>query len=144
MKNLTIAFLAAISLMSFSACKKKGGSGDMLAKLEDYKNQMCKCTDKACADKVMEDMTKWGTESAKTMDKDAKPSEDEMKKSQAISEELSKCMMKVSMPATPPPAAPPAGETPPAAPAEGSAAAPAAAPAGEGSAAAPAPGSGSN
>ena len=64
MKNLTIAFLAAASLFTVGACKKKGGgdAGEAMAKMEEFSNDMCKCKDKACADKVQEGMTKWSTD----------------------------------------------------------------------------------
>src|SRR5678816_1183012 len=80
MKNLSIAILAALSLLSFAGCKKKGGA-DMIAKMTEFKDQMCKCADKACADKVMADMTKWTQDMAKEGgDKEAaKPSEEDMK-----------------------------------------------------------------
>jgi hypothetical protein len=149
MKNLSIAFLAALSLMSFAGCKKKGGASDAIAKMSDFKDQMCKCADKACADKVTESMTKWGQDMAKEGgDKAAAVSEEDTKKMAAITEEMTKCMTKaMTAGMTPPPAAPaaPAGDKPadpaaaPAAPAAGSAD-PAAAPA-AGSAAAPAAGS---
>ncbi|HEY0193596.1 MAG TPA: hypothetical protein VGC42_20910 [Kofleriaceae bacterium] len=153
MKNLSIAFLAAMSLVSFAGCKKHGGAGETISKMTDFKDKMCKCADKACADKVTEEMTKWGQEQAKNAgaDKDAKVSEEDTKKIAAVTEEMTKCMTKAMMagagapPATPPAgSAAPAGTDPAAAPAGGSAAAPAgadpaAAPAG--SAAAPAAGS---
>jgi hypothetical protein len=121
MKNLSIAVLAALSLMSFAGCKKKGGAGDAINKLTDFKDQMCKCADKACAEKVTEGMTKWGQDMAKEGgDKEAKISEDDTKKMAAVTEEMTKCMTKAMMAgAMPPPAAPPAGDKPadPAAPA---------------------------
>src|SRR3990167_621078 len=81
MKNLTIAFLAAASLFSVSACKKKGGDvGAAMAKMEEFKTNMCKCTDAACATKVTEDMTKWSQEFAKTASKDQKIDEATTKK----------------------------------------------------------------
>jgi hypothetical protein len=133
MKNLSIAFLAAVSLMSFAGCKKKGGASDAIAKMSDFKDQMCKCADKACADKVTEAMTKWGTEAAKeaSADKDAKISEEDTKKMASVTEEMTKCMTKAMMP----PAAAggdkpadPAAAAPPAAPAGDKPADPAAAP----------------
>jgi hypothetical protein len=123
MKNLSIAVLAALSLMSFAGCKKKGGAGDAIAKMTDFKDQMCKCADKACAEKVTEAMTKWGQEMAKEGgDKEAKISEDDTKKMASVTEEMTKCMTKAMMAGgamTPPPAAAPAGDKPadPAAPA---------------------------
>jgi hypothetical protein len=114
MKNLSIAILAALSLLSFVGCKKGGGAGDAIAKMTDFKDQMCKCADKACAEKVTEGMTKWGQEMAKEGgDKAAKVSEDDTKKMAAITEEMTKCMTKAMMAGGPPPAAaPPAGDKP--------------------------------
>jgi len=117
MKNLSIAFLAAVSLMTFAGCKKKGG--DTLAKMTEFKDRMCKCADKACADAVVADMNKWQAEMPKEEGKEsAKPNEEETKVSKAYAE----CMTKLMAPAmTPPPAAPPAGDKPadPAAPPAG-------------------------
>ena len=126
MKNLSIAVLAALSLLSFAGCKKKGAS-DAAAKMGEFRDQMCKCTDKACADKVTEAMAKWTQDNAKEGAKEAaKPSEEDMKKMTAISEEYSKCMQKVMTASMPPPAAPAAGDKP-ADPAAAPPAAPAAA-----------------
>jgi len=89
MKNLSIAFLAAVSLVSFAGCKGKKG-GDMMAKMTEYKEQMCKCTDKACADKVVAEMAK-----AQEGDKEAKaPDPEEAKKYAPIMKEYTDCMMK--------------------------------------------------
>ncbi|HEU4730573.1 MAG TPA: hypothetical protein VFT22_21900 [Kofleriaceae bacterium] len=117
MKTLSIAFVAALSLLSFAGCKKGGGAGDAIAKMTTFKDDMCKCTDKACAEKVTEAMTKWGQDMAKEGgDKAAKVSEDDTKKMAALTEEMTKCMTKAMMAgggATPPPAAaPPAGDKP--------------------------------
>jgi len=114
MKNLSIAFLAAVSLMTFAGCKKKPG-GDTLAKMTEFKDRMCKCADKACADAVVADMNKWSAEMPKEEGKEpAKQSEEEQKVSKAYAE----CMTKLMTPAmTPPPAAPPPGGDKPADPA---------------------------
>ncbi|HEX2685350.1 MAG TPA: hypothetical protein VHN14_01965 [Kofleriaceae bacterium] len=126
MKNLTIAFLAAVSLMSFAGCKKKGG-GDMVGKYTELKDQMCKCTDKACADKVVADMAKMAEASAK----EAKaPDPEEAKKYEPIMKQYTECMTKAlgggNMMA-PPPGDKPAGDKPAAAPAGDKPADPAAA-----------------
>jgi hypothetical protein len=130
MNKIMIAFVAVLSIASFG-CKKKGGSGDALAKMGGFSKAMCECKDKACADKVQEDMTKWGTEAAKTANKDEKPDPEMVKKSGEIMTKYTECMTKLMMagteaPKPADPATPPAGD--------GSAAAPA----GDGSAAAPA------
>jgi hypothetical protein len=135
MKNLSIAFLAAVSLMTFAGCKKKPGGGDSLAKMTEFKDQMCKCADKACADKVNEAYTKWGQEMQKEMGESKEPpkmSEEETKKQTEVATAYSACMTKLMTPAmTPPPAAAPAGDKPadPAAPAGDKPADPAAPPA---------------
>lgn len=91
--KLTIAFLTAASLMSFG-CKKKGG-GDMMGKMTELKNAMCKCTDKACADKVQADMAKWSADNAKAAgDKPAKPDEKMMAEMTKVGEEYGTCMAK--------------------------------------------------
>ena len=61
MKNLTIAFIATASLFAVGACKKKGGgdAGEAVAKMTEFKDQMCACKDKACADKVKEEFMGW-------------------------------------------------------------------------------------
>ena len=62
MNKLTISFVAAMSLLAFAGCKKKGGAmGESVAKMEGFQKSMCDCKDKACAVKVNEYVTKWGT-----------------------------------------------------------------------------------
>lgn len=98
MKNLTIAFLATASLFAVGGCKKKGGgdAGEAVAKMEEFKNEMCKCKDKACADKVQESMTKWSTDmAAKAGDKkDQKADEATMKKMTEVGQAYGECMTK--------------------------------------------------
>jgi hypothetical protein len=112
MKNLSIAIVATLSLLSFAGCKKSGGGSNAVAKYTEFKDQMCKCTDKACADKVTEAMTKWTQDFQKESsgDKAAKASEEDTKKMTSIMEDLAKCQAKVMAAAAPPP--PPAGDKP--------------------------------
>lgn len=123
MKNLTIAFLAAASLLTVGACKKKGGgdAGEAMAKMEEFSTEMCKCKDKACADKVQEGMTKWSTDMAAKggAKKDEKPDEASMKKMTEIGQKYAECMTKAMTPA----ADAAGGSAAPADPATGSAAA---------------------
>ena len=121
MKNLSIAFLAAVSLMSFAGCKKKAGGGDLMAKMTEFQKQMCACTDKACADKVNEAYMKWGQDMAKEAGENKEPpkmSEEDMKKNADVAKAYAECMMKASganAAMTPPAgdkAAPPAGDKP--------------------------------
>jgi hypothetical protein len=116
MKNLSIAFIVAVSFLSVAGCKKKGG-GDYMAKMTEFKDAMCKCADKACADKVTADMQKWTTDMAKEGgDKAAAVSEEDAKKMAPINEEFAKCAGKAMMAGMTPPAGDkpmaPAGDKP--------------------------------
>lgn len=97
MKNLTIAFLATASLFAVGACKKKGGgdAGEAVAKMTEFKDQMCACKDKACADRVTEDFAALGEKH-----KNTKATEAQIREAGKIAEEYGKCMM-AAMGATP-------------------------------------------
>lgn len=102
MKNLSIAFVAALSLLSVAGCKKKadGGAAEAMGKMVEFKDKMCGCADKKdkdCAQKVTDDMTKWAQDSAKTMDKNAKPTEADMKKMEEVGKQLGECTTKAMM-----------------------------------------------
>src|ERR1041384_3435631 len=119
MKNLSIAFIAALSLMSFAGCKKKPGGGDSIAKMSEFKDQMCKCTDKKCAEGVAADMAKWSAEMQKAMGDNKEPvkmSDEDTKKSADINKAYGECMGKAMAAAMTPPATPPAGGDKPADP----------------------------
>jgi hypothetical protein len=98
MKNLTIAFLTTASLFAVGACKKKGGgdAAEAVTQMTKFKDEMCACKDKACADKVQESMTKWSTDmAAKAGDKkDQKPDEATMKKMTEVGTQYGECMTK--------------------------------------------------
>src|SRR3954470_1822770 len=98
MNKLSIAFVGATALLTFG-CKKKGGASDAMAKMEEFSKKMCDCKDKGCADKVNEEMTKWGTEMAKNAGaaKDEKPDPDLAKKSADIMTKYTECMTKLMM-----------------------------------------------
>jgi hypothetical protein len=132
MNKLSIAFLAAVSIASFG-CKKKGGAGEAMAKMSEFKDQMCACKDKACADKVQDSMNKWSAENAKSAgDSKDKPDEKTMKEMQDVGTKYGECMAK-AMGGGGDMATPPAGGS-----ADGSAAAAPAGGSADGSAAAPA------
>ena len=99
MNKIMIALLVAVSLFAVTACKKKGGAaGEAMAKMEGFSKDMCECKDKACADKVNENMTKWGTEMAKTAGKaDEKPDPEMVKKSTETMTKYTECMTKIMM-----------------------------------------------
>ena len=93
MKNLSICFVAALSLASFG-CKKKGGMAEAKAKMNEFADKMCGCKDTKCAQGVSDEMTKWSTEMSKTASKDEKPSEADMKDMEATTKKLTDCMQK--------------------------------------------------
>jgi hypothetical protein len=117
MKKIAFVFIAAMAVLSFTGCKKKGGAGEAMAKMEGFKNDMCKCADKACAEKVSKAMEEWTKSMGEKGEKMMKEMSDEdKKKATAIGEELGKCLMKHMAAAMPDPAAggdkaatPPAG-----------------------------------
>jgi hypothetical protein len=95
MANLSLVLVSGLALASVG-CTKKGGANDAIAQLEELQKKMCDCKDKACADKVNEEMTKWGAEMAKHGDgmADTKPHPD-VKKSADLTTKYSECMTKL-------------------------------------------------
>ena len=95
MTKLSIAFLAAVSVASFG-CKKKGGAGEAMAKMTEFKDKMCACKDSKCATGVQEEMTKWSQEMAKNAgDKKPEPmSEDDQKKYTEATTKMAECAQK--------------------------------------------------
>lgn len=120
-------------LLAFTACKKNKWD-KALSDTEGFKDQMCACKDKACAEDVHKKYKDWEKSMMADMGKDEKPPEGIMEKAEKIDKEMRDCRNKLKggddMMA--PPAAPAGG-------ADGSGAAPAPA-GGSGSAAAPAGG----
>ncbi|HWU88434.1 MAG TPA: hypothetical protein VN253_14205 [Kofleriaceae bacterium] len=102
------------------ACRRKLREGDAdeqvrqaIAKMEDFKSQMCQCTDKPCADRVSKEMQEWAASMASKTD--VKPSRaEDMKRLSELGEEMGKCMAKAMTsaptddPPPPPPGDPPA------------------------------------
>jgi len=77
-------------------------NADAIAKISAYRDQMCACKDKACADHVQEDMVRWANDMAK--DASTKPTrmtEVDAKAITDISIQFSDCFAKLAVPATP-------------------------------------------
>ncbi len=94
------SLVVAVSLMSVG-CKKAGGGDDMVKKMTEMRDAMCKCAegDSACANKVLETQKKSGEEMAKSGgDKDATPDPDLQKKLDPINAEMTKCAAKAMTP----------------------------------------------
>lgn len=134
MKKSSIAFLAAVALAGSGCHKDK--AGESLAKMTELKDKMCACKDKACSDKVSNELSGWTQEQAKSAGgKPVTPSEDP--KMEAVIEAMTSCMLKLEIPAGGGAAGPAgaAGGSGAAAPAAGSADGAAAAGSADGSAA---------
>lgn len=87
---------------------KSSDSSAQIAKMTELRDRMCACADLGCASKVSDDMAAWAQANSAQMN-ETMPSDDDMKKLMAISEELTKCMQKATATvATAPPADPPA------------------------------------
>jgi len=124
MRTLTLVFVTAVSLLTFTGCKKKGGADEAAGKMEAFAKEMCDCKDKSCGDKVNEKMAKWTDEMQKTAGKEADKSDPAAEKRITdASTKMNDCYQKFSAAAAPPagdtaaPAPAPAGDT--AAPAAG-------------------------
>jgi hypothetical protein len=78
---------------------------DAIAKMQELTDEMCACTDRACADAVTAKMTQWSSEMAQAHGEDElKPSDEDVKEMTAVAERLGKCMMTaMSGPSTSPP-----------------------------------------
>jgi hypothetical protein len=77
-----------VTLLGLGAC---GGSA-LEGEMKDWKNKMCACTDKACAEKTMDEYRTWmkgKREAAKDM------SDGEKQKLGAIEEDLKACRKKL-------------------------------------------------
>jgi hypothetical protein len=86
-------FLTASVVFGLLGCG--GSAGDeALAKMEGFKNDICACKDKECAEKVMKDMMEWGEKFEKD-NKDKKPSKEQEEKGDKIGKEMQECMTKL-------------------------------------------------
>jgi hypothetical protein len=68
---------------------------DALAKMRGFTDRMCACKDKACADQVQDDMTKWGMEMARNAKRDERPDPDMIKESGEIMTRYTECFTKL-------------------------------------------------
>ena len=59
-----------------------------------FRDQMCACTDSPCAQKVADDMTKWGQEEAKNDRDPPKMTEEDTKRFTELGETMGRCMQK--------------------------------------------------
>lgn len=89
MRNLILSVSVAFGL---TACGSKGG--DALKKLEEFKNKVCECKDKDCAEKVTKEMAEWGEKNKDSM-KDSAPDKEMLEKGAEITKQMTECMTKL-------------------------------------------------
>jgi hypothetical protein len=91
-----LMFLVSFAFVTAAGC---GGSGKvesydgLLAKMNDFKGQMCKCTDAACAKKVLDGMGKWAVGNSDAIEK-LKPSGTQQDAMKALEDEFKACQAK--------------------------------------------------
>lgn len=120
MKKTLFIALTTLSLATAAGCKKKGGGGEALAKLQETADKVCAAKDLAAATAAQEEFAKWSTEWAKNNpagDKAAAPSEADTKAFADATKKLTDCYTKLASAgaATPPATPPAAGSADPAA-----------------------------
>ena len=124
MRNfIIIALFLGVGLVGAGAgCGKGGGLDGKLDELAKIKDEGCACKDKACVDAAHDKYRAWN----KGMSKDDKPSDEQMKRFEALRSALNDCRRKLSDTMPPPPPAMDGSGAAPAAPAApaGSAATP--------------------
>ena len=65
-----------------------------IAKLNEFADAMCKCKTKACAQKISDDMAKWGQELAKTTSPEEQMTDAQTQQATAIGQRLGDCVQK--------------------------------------------------
>lgn len=93
---------------------KQPNMAGVIADLEKFKNKMCSCKDKACAEKANEEFMKWAQELEKLFGPDFKPDDKDQERLGQLVMEFGQCYSKLvvgaddSDPPPPPPPPPPA------------------------------------
>lgn len=64
----------------------------VLAKLIEFKDELCACKDTPCTQHVSDAMTKWAEDQAGKPDNGPKPTDEETKQMAAIGERMAACM----------------------------------------------------
>lgn len=90
MKKLTIVLGIVLGL---GACSDKFDK--VISEGEGFKDKMCNCKDKDCAEQVDKDYKEWQKGLADKFDKDSKPSESQMKKGKEIDKAYRECKRKL-------------------------------------------------
>jgi hypothetical protein len=91
MRIATIGLLLALAVTV--GCKKKNNAGEALAKMTDFRDRMCACADKPCADKLNQEYMDWANKSSGG-DKPTQMSEEDAKKITDVSLKYNECLSK--------------------------------------------------
>jgi hypothetical protein len=72
---------------------------DMIARMGSFRDDMCTCKDKPCAERVTEALTRWGEQMAARPVRDAehKITEEENRQMAELAEAMTKCMTAAMM-----------------------------------------------
>jgi hypothetical protein len=106
---MTKFFLLAAITLATAACGSKADNA--LGDLEGFKDRMCGCKDKDCADGVKKDMREWKKKMRDEGIKKSELSDDQKKRAKEIDKEMDTCaekfreskkMDKMEKPAEPP------------------------------------------
>ena len=95
--------LITVALLAFAGCKKKetnSSAAAAMAKMAEFKDEMCKCKDAKCAQDVSDKMTKWSQEQTKAGQATPKMTDADQKKAADLGEEMGKCMQAAMAPTT--------------------------------------------
>src|SRR5215470_5037913 len=92
MRIATIGLVFALAVTA-GGCKKKNIAGEALAKMTDFRDRMCACTDKPCADKLNTEYMEWANKTSGG-DKPTQMSEEDAKKITDVSLKYNECMSK--------------------------------------------------
>lgn len=94
-------------LLGLPALKVVNDMSAMVDKQRGYRDQVCGCANKACADAARADELKWMTDVSATMDPSAKPSPEEVKAAVEFEQQTNDCLKMLAAKAAPPPPPPP-------------------------------------
>jgi hypothetical protein len=74
--------------------QRASGAGEAMAKMGEFRDEMCACSDTACAQRVSDEMATWSQEQAKDSKEPPKMTDEETKEATQIGEAMGKCMQK--------------------------------------------------
>ncbi len=87
--------IASLGVVAYRATTRDKGDR-FVKKFEQFTDQICRCTDKACADKITDEITRWSTEEAAIdADRHDAPDEATMKRMSTVAEKYTACLTKL-------------------------------------------------